>query len=134
MLQLTRNLFSIATKTAPRFNSISAECKTLQYTSVFNYAPQKVFLRNEKSGYFANPDDVARRLIRLISLHDKVKSPSQITLQSAWKDIGVDPLTYVEIMLEAENEFYIELADEDLERFRTVEDAVEYISRSFFTN
>jgi len=37
-------------------------------------------------------------------------------------------------MLEAENEFYIELADEDLERFRTVEDAVEYISRSFFTN
>ena len=91
-------------------------------------------LRNEKSGYFANPDDVARRLIRLISLHDKVKNPSAITLQSTWKDIGVDPLTYVEIMLEAENEFYIEIADEDLERFRSVEDAVEFISRSFFTN
>jgi len=43
-------------------------------------------------------------------------------------------LTYVEIMLEAENEFYIEIADEDLERFRSVEDAVEFISRSFFTN
>ena len=76
MLRLTRNLFSLATKTAPRCNTIAAECKTLQWASVCNYAPQKVVLRNEKTGYFANPDDVARRLIRLISLHDKVKNPS----------------------------------------------------------
>lgn len=91
-------------------------------------------MRNEKSGYYANPEDISRRLIRLISLHDKVQDPSQITLKSTWKDIGVDQLTYVEIMLEAENEFFIELADEDLERFRSVEDAVECISRNFFTN
>ena len=36
-------------------------------------------------------------------------------------------------MVEAENEFYIEISDEDLERMRTVEDAVEHISRNFFT-
>jgi acyl carrier protein len=67
-------------------------------------------------------------------LHDKVGNPSAIKLTSKWNEIGVCPLTYVEIMLEAENEFYIELADEDLERFVTVNDAVEHISRSFFTN
>ncbi|KAL4445950.1 hypothetical protein ABPG74_010942 [Tetrahymena malaccensis] len=133
MFGLTKNLLKFAQQ-ANKMNSILNKTNTLQWASVYNYAPQKVVLRNEKSGYYANPDDVARRLIRLISLHDKVQNPSAITLKSTWSEIGVDPLSYVEIMLEAENEFYIELADEDLERFRTVEDAVEFISRNFFTN
>jgi NADH dehydrogenase (ubiquinone) 1 alpha/beta subcomplex 1 len=36
-------------------------------------------------------------------------------------------------MVEAEREFEIEIPDEDIERFRNVNDAVEYISRSFFS-
>lgn len=35
-------------------------------------------------------------------------------------------------MVEIEREFEIELPDNDVERFRTVNDAVEYIARSFF--
>jgi acyl carrier protein len=31
--------------------------------------------------------------------------------------MGLNDLTYVEVMLEAENEFNLEFADEDLERF-----------------
>lgn len=96
------------------------------------YAPDKIILRNEKSGYFMDPNDVARRFIKLISLHDSVKNPGQINLSSTWSDIGIDELTYVEIMLEAENEFYLEFADEDVERFKNVEDVVEHVSRSFF--
>ncbi len=90
-------------------------------------------LRNEKHGYFANPDNVSRRLVKIIAMHDNVKNPNEITLKSSWESLGVDPLTFVEIMVEAEREFFIEISDEDLERMRTVEDAVEYISRNFFT-
>lgn len=59
-----------------------------------------------------------------MSLHDAVENPSNIKLISTWKDIGIDRLTYVEIMLEAENEFGIEFADDDLERFTCVNDVV----------
>jgi NADH dehydrogenase (ubiquinone) 1 alpha/beta subcomplex 1 len=51
-------------------------------------------------------------------------------------------MTYVEVkfyiiinkkvMVEVEREFEIEFPDEDVERFRNVNDAVEFIARSFF--
>jgi len=89
-------------------------------------------LRNEGNGYFLDPEDVTRRFIKLIALHDKCKDPSQITLQSTFHELGLDELAVVEILVEAENEFYLEIPDDDLERMRTVEDVVEYVARSFF--
>ncbi|EGR27235.1 mitochondrial type II fatty acid synthase component, putative [Ichthyophthirius multifiliis] len=126
MLRLTQKLISQNQKI---YNKAPILCNVVQ----FNYAPQKVFPRDEKHGYFANPDDISRRLVKLIALHDRVKNPHEITLQSTWESVGVDPLTFVEIMVEAEREFCIEIADEELERMRTIEDAVEHISRNFFT-
>ena len=96
------------------------------------YTPLEIQLRDEKSGYYKNPEEIARRLIKLIALHDKVKKPHEITLQSTWHEIGLDDLSYVELMLEAEQEFSFEFPDDDVERFKNVEDAVEFIARSFF--
>ena len=42
-------------------------------------------------------------------------------------------ITKNKVMIEAEREFAFEIPDEDLEGFRNVKDAVEYIARSFFT-
>jgi acyl carrier protein len=47
--------------------------------------------------------------------------------------MGVDELSLVEIMLEAEDEFYLELPDEEVERFSNIRDATEYIARSFYS-
>ena len=97
------------------------------------YIPEReIQLREEKHGYYKDPSEVARRLIKLIALHDKVKNPHEITLQSTWHELGLDELSYVEVMIEAEQEFFIEFPDEDVERFKNVEDAVEFIARSFF--
>jgi len=96
------------------------------------YTPHEIQLREEKSGYYINPNDAARRLIKLFALHDKVKKADQLTLLSTWSQHEIDPLTYTEIMLEAELEFDLEIADEDLERFETIKDVVEHVSRSFF--
>jgi NADH dehydrogenase (ubiquinone) 1 alpha/beta subcomplex 1 len=35
-------------------------------------------------------------------------------------------------MLEAENEFFIEFPDEEVERFKNLNDVVEYVARSFY--
>jgi len=53
-----------------------------------------------------------------------VKDSSKITLKSTWHEIGLNEMTYVEVMVEVEREFEIELADEDVEGFRNVHDAV----------
>ena len=37
-------------------------------------------------------------------------------------------------MLETENEFNLEFADDDVEKFTKVEDVVEHIARSFFAS
>jgi NADH dehydrogenase (ubiquinone) 1 alpha/beta subcomplex 1 len=98
----------------------------------FYITEKEIQLREEKHGYYKDPNEVARRLIKLIALHDKVKNPHLIKLQSTWHEIGLDELSYVEVMLEAEQEFCLEFPDDEVERFKNVEDAVEFVARSFF--
>ena len=38
----------------------------------YNYMSHEIQMRNERSGYYMDPNDVGRRLVKLISLHDKV--------------------------------------------------------------
>lgn len=42
-------------------------------------------------------------------------------------DLGADSLDIVELIMELEEEFGIEIPDEDAEKIRTVADAVKYI-------
>ena len=118
------------------FSKLGNNClktnKSLYFDSKMYYMSREIRLRNEATGYYLDPSDVSRRLIKVIALHDKVKNPEKITLQSTFHDIGLDDLSFVEIFLEVEQEFFIEFPDDDLERFKTVHDAVEYIARSFY--
>ncbi|MBN2718703.1 MAG: acyl carrier protein [Deltaproteobacteria bacterium] len=43
-------------------------------------------------------------------------------------DLGADSLTVVELVLALEEEFEIDIPDEDTEKLRTFKDAVEYIN------
>lgn len=54
--------------------------------------------------------------------------PESITMDSKLiEDIGADSLDTVEILLNIENEFGIELNDEVVENFTTFKDVVEYV-------
>jgi acyl carrier protein len=44
-------------------------------------------------------------------------------------DLGADSLAIVELTLAFEEQFEIEIKDEDVERIRTVGDAIEYIKQ-----
>lgn len=45
-------------------------------------------------------------------------------------DLGIDSLSMIDLACAAEDAFGIRLPDEDIERFRTVGDAVDYIERA----
>jgi acyl carrier protein len=55
-------------------------------------------------------------------------SEDEIKLESDFQnDLGIDSLEIFEIIMDLEDEFNIEISNEDLENIKTVQDLVEYI-------
>ena len=53
----------------------------------------------------------------------------QVTNEASFiDDLGADSLDTVELVMALEEEFDIEISDEDAEKIQTVQDAVDYIS------
>ena len=53
---------------------------------------------------------------------------TQVTLEASFKDdLGADSLDVVELVMELEDEFDMEISDDDAEKIATVGDAVNYI-------
>ncbi len=73
-----------------------------------------------------------------MNLEDKIKkiiadtlskSETEITLEaSLTEDLGADSLEVVELAMAMEEEFNIEIPDEDIEKIATVKDIVDYIA------
>ena len=56
------------------------------------------------------------------------KNEQEITPEAAFvEDLGADSLDVVELVMDLETEFEIEIPDEESEKIRTVGDAVKYI-------
>ena len=55
--------------------------------------------------------------------------PEQVKLETSFvEDLGADSLAVVELVLALEEEFEMDIPDEDTEKLRTFKDAVEYIT------
>ena len=53
---------------------------------------------------------------------------SEVKLEASFKeDLGADSLDVVELVMEFEDEFVMEISDDDAEKIATVGDAVNYI-------
>jgi acyl carrier protein len=50
------------------------------------------------------------------------------------EDLGADSLDIVELVMEFEKEFNIDIPDEDAEKLRTVGDAVGYLNQKMASN
>ncbi len=56
---------------------------------------------------------------------------AQVTIEASFmEDLGADSLDTVELVMALEEEFDIEISDEDAEKIQTVQDAVDYISEN----
>lgn len=73
----------------------------------------------------------------IMSIADKVKSiiveqlgaeEEEVTLEASFVDnLGADSLDIVELVMALEEEFDLEIPDEDAEKIRTVGEAIQYI-------
>lgn len=55
----------------------------------------------------------------------------QVTPEAAFMDdLGADSLDTVELVMALEEEFDVEISDEDAEKLQTVKDAIAYISKA----
>lgn len=72
--------------------------------------------------------DIENRIRDLISQHINI-SKEEINLESSLGyDLGVDSLDAVEIIMALEEEYSIEIPDEDADQMVKVKDLVEYIN------
>ncbi|WP_050614746.1 acyl carrier protein [Bacillus testis] len=71
--------------------------------------------------------DVFERITKIVVDRLEVEE-SEVTLEASFKeDLGADSLDVVELVMELEDEFGMEISDEDAEKIATVGDAVNYI-------
>ena len=76
--------------------------------------------------------------VEMSTVFDKVKNiiveqldvdEESITLETSFEDLDADSIDIVELIMAIEEEFSIEIPDEDVEKLTTVGAAVEYISQ-----
>lgn len=71
--------------------------------------------------------DVVERVTKIVIDRLNVEE-SEVKLEASFKeDLGADSLDVVELVMELEDEFDMEISDDDAEKIVTVGDAVNYI-------
>ena len=108
---------------------------------------QRVYLRRERgqdtqppeAGSVVVPAHSVRRILKVASVQDRVieivasqlgVSKEQITPETSFiNDLGADSLDTVELVMELEEEFEINIPDDAAEKIQTVGQAVEFIEK-----
>ncbi|XP_030067011.1 acyl carrier protein, mitochondrial [Microcaecilia unicolor] len=71
---------------------------------------------------------ISERVLYVLKLYDKI-NPEKLTVQSHFmKDLGLDSLDQVEIIMAMEDEFGFEIPDADGEKLMTPQEIVDYIA------
>jgi acyl carrier protein len=66
--------------------------------------------------------------VKEIIINELGVEPEKVTLEASFvEDLGADSLDTVELVMAFEEEFGIEIPDEDAEQLQTVGDAVKYL-------
>lgn len=83
-----------------------------------------------KRGIFpAMSDDILKRVIKVTVEELGVKEEEVVETASFEEDLGADSLDVVELVMAFEDEFGIDIPDEEVGEIKTVGDAVKYISK-----
>lgn len=58
-----------------------------------------------------------------------ISDEDMITMDTTLEDLGADSLDMVEVIMAIEDEFDVQIKDEDLESLKSVSDLIDYISK-----
>ncbi len=68
--------------------------------------------------------------VREIIINELGVEPEKVTNDASFvEDLGADSLDTVELVMAFEEEFGVDIPDEDAEQMRTVGDAIEYLNK-----
>jgi acyl carrier protein len=73
---------------------------------------------------------IAERVKQLVAEQLGVEEDQVTEEASFMDDLGADSLDTVELVMALEEEFDIEISDEDAEKVQTVQDAIDYINQN----
>ncbi|QCI24987.1 acyl carrier protein [Buchnera aphidicola (Rhopalosiphum padi)] len=73
-------------------------------------------------------NDIEKRIKKIISKILDVKVEKILNNSSFLDDLGADSLDTVELIMALEEEFNIEISDEDAEKLNTVQKSIDYIN------
>ena len=73
-------------------------------------------------------EPIGKRVVALIGEQLGVEDASLVPEANLLDDLGADSLDVVELVMALEEQFGVEVPDEDVENIRTISDVVEYIS------
>ena len=72
--------------------------------------------------------EVTDRIVTVVKNFDQV-DPSKVTPSTKFADdLGLDSLDIVEVVMAIEDEFAIEIPDQEADRITSIQEAVEYIA------
>lgn len=85
--------------------------------------------RGFAGGGYLDKDDVTQRVLDVTKHFEKIE-PAKVKPSAHFeKDLGLDSLDVVELVMAFEEEFCIEIPDNDADKIFSVEDAVNYIAQ-----
>src|SRR5271165_858371 len=73
-------------------------------------------------------DDLTPRVLRIIAETQR-KDVSQVTIDSTFEELGIDSMDGVNIVFALENEFNINVPDEEVKNIRSIRDMVDGVRR-----
>jgi len=88
---------------------------------------QYIFARHMSDSAFLSRENVVERVMNVIKGFDRVE-PSKVSENAHFtNDLGLDSLDSVELLMAVEEEFCIEIPDNDAEKILSTADAIKYI-------
>lgn len=84
----------------------------------------------QRGDTFLDVQEVTERVIRVLKSYEKVDPAKQISVKSHFQnDLGLDSLDVVEVVMQFEEEFVVNIPDDMAEKILTCEDAIKFISQ-----
>jgi NADH dehydrogenase (ubiquinone) 1 alpha/beta subcomplex 1 len=89
---------------------------------------------DEHMSHYLPVDEVKGRVLEVLKGFDKVDSDKVSETSNFADDLGLDSLDTVEVVMQFEDEFNIEISDENAEKILTAKDAIDYVAKHPFAN